>query len=115
MKNEQLCSYLKDIHRGRQRLIGGRQLAAAMRVSENELRRRINGLRRRGVPIASSHEGYFYAATAGEVYATILSLRRMAAGLEAAAEGLEGSLERFCGSNDAADTDNTPDNHGAAR
>ena len=61
----------------------------------SDLRKRINRLRRKGVPIASSREGYFYAATAGEVYATIRLLREMTAGLESAIRGLEAALESF--------------------
>lgn len=95
MKNEQLCGYLAKNCLGRRGTIGGRELAGKMGVSENELRRRVNRLRQQGVPIASSQTGYFYAATAGEVYATIRSLRGMAKGLEVAIAGLEKALERF--------------------
>ena len=55
----------------------------------------MNRLRREGVPIGSSADGYFYAVTAGEVYATIRQLRTMAAGLEAAISGLESALCSF--------------------
>lgn len=95
MTNEYLCSFLKGNHAGQRRTIGGRMLAAKMQISENELRRRINRLRQQGVPIASSQAGYFYAINAGEVYETIRSLRRMAAGLEAAVKGLESALRQF--------------------
>jgi uncharacterized membrane protein YoaK (UPF0700 family) len=47
------------------------------------------------VPIASSRDGYFYAVTAGEVYATIRQLQGMERGLTAAINGLERALERF--------------------
>lgn len=95
MTNEYLCSYLKENHAGQRRAICGRMLAGKMQTSENELRRRINRLRQQGVPIASSQAGYFYAINAGEVYETIRSLRRMAAGLEAAVKGLESALGQF--------------------
>ena len=107
MTNEQLCGYLAENCLGRRGTICGRELAGKMGVSENELRRRVNHLRQQGVPIASSQAGYFYAATAGEVYATIRSLRGMAKGLEVAIAGLEKALERFCesdGSNAAVIT-----------
>ena len=64
---------------------------------EKELRKLVNRLRREGVPIASGREGYYYASNAGEVYATIRSLRKMASGLEAAISGLESALEQFSG------------------
>lgn len=95
MTNEQLCGYLVKNCLGRRGTIGGRELAGKMGASENELRRRVNRLRQQGAPIASSQAGYFYAATAGEVYATIRSLRGMAKGLEVAIAGLEKALERF--------------------
>ena len=46
-------------------------------------------------PIASDQTGYFYAQTAGEVYATIQNLKKMRAGLDAAIRGLERSLDDF--------------------
>lgn len=69
-----------------------RKRASGVRDDERKL---VNRLRRRGVPIASDRRGYFYAATAGEVYATIRQLRQMAGGLEKAIAGLEAALERF--------------------
>ena len=55
----------------------------------------MNRLRREGVPIGSSADGYYYAVTAGEVYSTIRQLRAMANGLEAAIVGLENALNSF--------------------
>lgn len=68
-----------------------------MRASENELRKQVNRLRRDGVPIASDRSGYFYADTAGEVYSTIQSLKKMRAGLDGAITGLEQALDAFPG------------------
>ena len=67
----------------------------ALGVSSTDLRKIVNRLRRRGIPIASDRSGYFYAQTAGEVYTTIRQLRKMANGLEAAIRGLEQSLDSF--------------------
>lgn len=53
------------------------------------------GLRRKGIPVGSDRGGYFYAVTAGEVYATIRQLKAMSSGLEAAIRGLEQALEYF--------------------
>ena len=64
-------------------------------VSGNELRKQVNALRREGVPIASSGEGYFYAENAAEIYATIRSLQKMRQGLDTAIAGLEQALEKF--------------------
>lgn len=97
MNNEQLCSYLKENCLGKEQAISGREFARLCAVSENELRRRVNRLRREGEPIASNHTGYFYARTAGDVYATIRALRKMTDGLEAAIRGLERAFDRFGG------------------
>ena len=59
------------------------------------LREQVNALRREGVPIASGKEGYFYAETAGDIYATIRSLHKLQAGIERAIVGLEGALAGF--------------------
>ena len=75
--------------------MSGVELERALNLSGTELRKLVNRLRRMGVPIASDRQGYFYAATAGEVYTTIRQLRQMAAGLEKAIAGLESSLENF--------------------
>lgn len=52
-------------------------------------------LRRKGIPIASSGSGYFYAATEQEVRATIAHLTRRISGIAAAISGLNRSLEQF--------------------
>lgn len=95
MNNEQLCSYLKENCQGKEQAVSGRELARLCGVSENELRRRVNRLRREGEPIASNRTGFFFARTAGDIYATIRALRKMADGLEAAIRGLERAFERF--------------------
>ena len=97
MNNEQLCSYLKENCLGKEQAISGREFARLCNVSENELRRRVNRLRQEGEAIASDRTGYFYARTAGDVYATIRALRKMTDGLEAAVHGLERALDRFGG------------------
>ena len=94
-REELLVEYLRVACPGRRMTVQGDELEAAMQLSANELRRKINRLRRKGVPIGSSRYGYFYAVTAGEVYATIRRLRTMVRGLEAAIQGLEESLEHF--------------------
>ncbi len=95
MKEELLLEYLKTVCPGRGRIQKSAQLEGALQISGNELRRLIHRLRKRGVPVASSRDGYFYAVTAGEVYSTIRQLKRMVSGLEAAIRGLEDALERF--------------------
>ncbi len=51
MRDDEFVSYLKDVHSGVQSCVSGAVLAKTFRVSENELRRRVNRLRRKGNPI----------------------------------------------------------------
>lgn len=95
MKEDLLLEYLKTMCPGRERIQKSAQLERTLRISGNELRRLIHRLRKRGVPVASSRDGYFYAVTAGEVYSTIRQLRQMASSLEAAIRGLEDALGKF--------------------
>ena len=103
MREEQFLSYLKGTCPGRKHRVGGVELERALDISGTDLRKLVNRLRRRGVPIASDRSGYFYAVTAGEVYTTIRQLRQMVSGLEKAIAGLEESLERFGETDDGGD------------
>lgn len=94
-REEQLLAYLKGACRGRSYRVSGAELRRALGISGTALRKLVNRLRRRGVPIASDRTGYFYAQTAGEVYATIRLLRKIISGLEAAILGLEKALDDF--------------------
>ena len=105
MREELFAGYLKKNCAGRRKIMSGRALEKALHMSGNELRKQVNKPRRKGVPIASNQDGYFYAVSAGEVYATIKQLQKMEAGLAAAIRGLETSLESFeAGGTEGADT-----------
>ena len=95
MNKQNVYVYLEGNCRGRRRSITSRRLEQKLNLSGNEIRRQVNALRREGLPIASSGDGYFYAENAAEVYATIRSLKKMRRGLDAAIEGLEIALARF--------------------
>ena len=70
-------------------------------LSGNELRRRIHRLRCRGLPIAANRDGYFYAQTAGELYATIRQLEKLRKGVEAAIRGLEAAMDKYGAAEDS--------------
>ena len=95
MNDEELRAYLRRFCFGREHQIGSRELVRQHGIRESDLRKKVNRLRRRAVPIASSREGYFYASNAGELYSTIRQLKEMRAGLDAAICGLEQAMERF--------------------
>ena len=105
MPSEQLKNHLKRNCLGRKSAVKSPELEQTLRVSGNELRRQVNYLRRKKVPICSGPEGYFYVGNAGEIYATIRSLEIMARGLEHAVEGLEAALESFGVEQDEAGPD----------
>ena len=94
-RSEQLKNHLKNNCCGRKKAVKSLELEQALHVSGNELRRQVNRLRRRKIPICSGPEGYFYARNAGEIYATINSLKDMMFGLSQAIDGLETALESF--------------------
>lgn len=99
MREEKILAYLKAACVGKRRVIRSTDLEHVLNISGTDLRKHVNSLRRKGIPIASSREGYFYAATAGEIYATIRQLQIMERGLQAAIRGLESALDHFSADN----------------
>ena len=95
MNDEELRAYLRRFCFGREHQVGSREFVRQHGIRESDLRKKVNRLRRRAVPIASSREGYFYASNAAELYSTIRQLKEMRAGLDAAICGLEQAMERF--------------------
>lgn len=51
MASEQLKTYLKSNCLGRSRAMKAAELEQALQISENELRRQVNRLRRKNIPI----------------------------------------------------------------
>lgn len=95
MREEKLLDYLRAACQGKAKSTRSMNLERILGCSGNELRKQVNRLRRKNVPIGSNRDGYFYAVTAGEVYSTIRQLQKMVDGLNAAIHGLEQSLESF--------------------
>ena len=62
MNDEELRDYLKRFCFGREHLICSRDLVRQKNLRESDLRKKVNRLRRKAVPIASSREGYFTPA-----------------------------------------------------
>ena len=95
MKENLLLSYLKQVCYGRGNTHKSSHIERALDMSSTELRKMVHRMRKKGIPIASSRDGYFYATNAGELYATIRQLQGMERGLQAAVRGLEGAMESF--------------------
>ena len=105
MNDEELRDYLKRFCFGREHLICSRDLVRQKNLRESDLRKKVNRLRRKAVPIASSREGYFYASNAAELYSTIRQLKEMRAGLDAAICGLEQAMGTFTEPSDGGGRD----------
>lgn len=95
MQEDRLAEFLKRYHSGESNAATSRELECVFSVKGIEIRQMVNRLRRKSVPIASSRNGYFYAATEQEVRATIAHLTRRISGIAAAIGGLNRSLEQF--------------------
>lgn len=95
MREDQIHAYLKARCTGKQHAVKAARLSQLLHIGEKELQKAVAKLRRKGIPIASGPAGYYYAATAGEVYTTIRQLKEMEMGLQSSICGLEGALERF--------------------
>lgn len=93
MNEEFLLQYLKDNCPGRKNTRKSIVIERALNISNNEVRRLVNRLRKQRKPIGSNKDGYFYAVTAGEIYDTIQQLENMKKGLEAAIHGLVSALD----------------------
>ena len=93
MREETLLNYWKGACTGRKYRASSAELEAVLGISGTDLRKLVNRMRRKGIPIGSDRWGYFYATTAVEVYSTIQQLKTMENGLAAARRGLEQSLD----------------------
>lgn len=89
MREEKLKAYLKGACVGRKYRVSGAELEQVLGINGTDLRKLVNRLRRKGIPIGSDRGGYFYAVT------MIRQPKAMSSGLEAAIRGLEQALERF--------------------
>lgn len=95
MEDKYLAEHLRQYHLGEAGAVTSRELEAAFSVRGKEVRDAVNRLRRKGVPIASSSSGYFYAATEQEVRHTIAHMTNRISGIAAAIRGLNRSLDKF--------------------
>ena len=77
MQEERLAEFLEQYHSGETNAATSRELECIFSIKGIEVRQMVNRLRRKGIPIASSGSGYFYAATEQEVRATIAHLTQI--------------------------------------
>lgn len=87
--------YMKIFHSGEACATTSKELELMFGVRGAALRKIVNDLRRKGAPIASGENGYYYAETEQELRRTIAHMKHRIAGISAAIRGLEHALERF--------------------
>lgn len=108
IQKDPLLIYLRMSCRGKDNRVSGAQLARIHGISISALQGRVRRLRQQGYPIASDAYGYYYAVTAGEVFATIRRHQKLIRALEADIHGLVRSMDTFqavqTGSGDGGDT-----------
>lgn len=95
MEDKRFAEYLRQYHLGENGAATSQELERTFSMRGKAVRDTVNRLRRKGVPIASSTSGYFYAATEQEVRATIAHMTHRISGIAAAIRGLNQSLEKF--------------------
>lgn len=89
--------YLYENHRDKEKPIRASDLGKIFQMEASQVRREINALRAMGVPICSSHYGYYYATNREDIEATIEQISNRIKKIESARDGLEGALNEFEG------------------
>ena len=96
MENDDvIAQYLRENHCGEQNVVTSRILEEIFKMRGPELRRIINRLRSKCIPICSTDSGYFYAETEDELQRTIRQLRSRMTKIASAERGLTRSLSLF--------------------
>ena len=66
--------YMRKEHSGKANAVKSMVIEARFHCKGAEVRRMVNELRCKGVPICSSNQGYYYATSNEEIQETILSV-----------------------------------------
>ena len=88
MRNEDICAYLINNHRGKERAVSSSELERLFSINGRSLRKIISGLRQSGCPICSGCMGYYYAQNQDEINDTVSHLNELVTGLSNARTGL---------------------------
>lgn len=89
MEYEPISKFLQTNHNSRSKAALSKQLEAAFSCKGTEIRKCINALRSRGVPICSCADGYFYSDKAEDILKTVKQLHSRISKIEQAKDGLE--------------------------
>ena len=85
---EEIYSFLRKFHTGKENSIHSKELEDRFSISGRSLRRVIGSLRRDGVAICSDENGYYYAGNQDEINDTIGRLTELAVKISNSRNGL---------------------------
>ena len=87
-KQTAIHEYLKRHHVGKDNAIYSRDLQRLFCIDGRNLRRKVNALRKDGVPICSGETGYYYAQHQQEIHETVCRMDGIVATVSDARTGL---------------------------
>ena len=95
MKNVE--RYMQTEHKGKAKAVYSKELERLFHCKGTEIRRMVNELRSKGVPICSSSKGYYYAESRSDIEETIAHLDGRVSKIKAAQDGLRNILKNYIG------------------
>ena len=95
MNRDKVEEFMHTRCKGRKNIISCASLQKSLHISEQELRKQVNRLRRDMVPIASNRYGYYYAESASDIYYTIKGLEKLRNSIDETICGLIGAMGKF--------------------
>lgn len=87
--------YMRIQHKGKVNAVKSKEIEAAFHCKGAEVRRMVNDLRCKGVPICSCNEGYYYAESDQDVCFTIAHLYGRIKKMQAAKQGMHDILNKY--------------------
>jgi biotin operon repressor len=84
---ERVINYIST-HGSKENPVPNKKISSALETSETTIRKKINEARRKGIPICSCEEGYFYSEDKVEILKTVQSLMHRTIAVENAVKGL---------------------------
>ena len=93
--DDQVIEYLKNYRVGEANAVTSRELERIFHLRGAELRKMVNRLRRKGIPLCSDAQGYYYAETEEELNHTVRQLLSRSREIAAAAVGMMKALPQY--------------------
>jgi len=87
--------YMQTQHKGKANAVKSREIEAAFLCKGAEVRRMVNDLRCKGIPICSCNEGYYYADSDQDICFTIAHLNGRIKKMQAAKQGMHDILNKY--------------------